>query len=631
MISPASASTERAIRVEDAGADTPDLEAIYSDLEPMVRRLCCLYLGNVSDAEDATQETFVRLESRIGTLSGDPRWYAFRIARNICCEELTRRRRLRVAAARWAGGMGDRTEQEMARSESRDLLRRVKDRLSPEELLVFKCVADGLSIAEIARRMGTSESALGVRLCRSRKRIRTLFGAAAAVAGFLSAAGRWPRRLLAGRPRASLAIAGAPATLASMAVLGSFSLAVLYGHGGLTPNAVVPFSGASLNAAEGADNLPLVHPTVAPAPRAAAADGGARSSGHAPSAGGLATSFTDPSTTATIGTTGFSSIVASPGFSNDHTVFAAGSSTQACGNPVLCFVLFRSTDGGASWEVLRASHFGGGTILLPPDYPSDATIFAAGAFGLQRSDNGGTSFHVVVPGAAPAAVSPASTPGDTRILVASNPLVSYDSASGAVTPGPVMPAGLTTLDSVAFAGTGGIFFVTGERVDPAAADSGGLSGTVIRCAPLIGCAVVESAPGVSNLQLMASPTFDTDHTVFASAKTALLRSQDGGATFTDIAAPAGATWQAAALAGDRDGSVVFAFSQLATGGRLLRSPDAASSFTRVEPGLQARDVLVTLSILPDGTMLGSGTDTASGDTLGIQCSRDSGQHWNATC
>lgn len=629
MAGPVSASAERVTLVECPEAAEADLASIYGDVAPMVRRLCCLYLGNVSDAEDATQETFVRLNRRIDSLTGDPRWYAFRIARNVCCEELTRRRRSTVAAARWAGGMTDQTEHELARSESRDLLRRVRDRLSPEELQVFKAVADGLSVAEIAQRLGVNESALGVRLCRARKRMRAIFGTAAAVAGVIAGLGRWPRRLFAGRPRASLALMGAPATLASMVVIGSFSFAVLYWHGDLQPNAVVPFSGESLRGAAAAGPSP-VHPTVAPAPIAEAAGGGGpRSSGHAPSAGGLATSFTDPSTTATIGTTGFTSIVASPDYSNDHTVFASGSSTQACGNPALCFVLFRSTDGGATWTGLKASRFGGGTILLPPSFPADGTIFAAGALGLQRSDDGGASFHVVVPGAAPAAVSPQSTRGDTRIVVGLDPLVVYDSTTGSITPGPVLPAGLTSVDSLAYAGSGSVLFVAAEKIDPVAAASGSVTSAVVRCAVSAGCATVASAV-TSGLELVPSPAYDIDHTLVAYAGSVMLRSQDGGATFTGVPSPAGTTWRVFAPAGRGSPGTAFAFSQAARGGRLLLTQDGATSFGAVAPGLAAGDLLTVLNVLPDGTMLGSGL-TGSGGTLGLECSIDQGQHWSSTC
>ena len=609
------------------------IAALYGELEPMVRRLCTVYLGNLDDAEDATQETFVRLSGRLNGLKGDPRWYALRVARNICCEERQRRRRSTAAASRWAGGMLDCSEHELARTESRDLLRRIRNHLSREELLVFNWVAEGLSVAEIAQRVGTTESALGVRLCRARKRMRMLFGAAAAVAGVAVVVGRAAARILRraaiARPRGSLALIGAPVTLLSAAALGSLGLAVLYGQVHAAPNAVVPLAGAATRA-----SLPALRggsATRSPVPDAAGTSRGGSQVDHAVTAGRLANAFTSPSTQASIATTDFTSIVASPAYASDHTIYAAGSNTKGCGNPALCYVLFRSTDGGRSWELLPATGFGGGTVLLPPSYPTDPAVFATGALGLQRSDDGGRTFRVVVPGAAPAAVSPLSSPGDARILVGSNPLLVYDGATGAVTPGPELPAGAGEPDSLSYAGRSGVVFVTAETLDPVGTATGGSAAEIIRCDASGTCGVVFRRPGVEGLNLVTDGSFDSDRTVLAFAAGTLARSSDAGMSFSAVAATGSYAWQSVAAGGGATSGLVFSFARTGSTGQLLVSRDGAATFSAVAPGLRGVADVSALVVLPDGSLLTSTRIDDSSTFLGLQCSTDQGQHWRNTC
>ena len=48
-----------------------DLVDLYRRHERRIFRLCRAYLMNPADAEDATQETFMRAAGRLGSLSGD--------------------------------------------------------------------------------------------------------------------------------------------------------------------------------------------------------------------------------------------------------------------------------------------------------------------------------------------------------------------------------------------------------------------------------------------------------------------------------------------------------------------------------------------------------------------------------
>lgn len=59
---------------------------------------------------------------------------------------------------------------------------------------------------------------------------------------------------------------------------------------------------------------------------------------------------------------------------------------------IQCSVLFRSTDGGTTWQKLPAKGLEADEIRLSPAYPHDPRIFAVGRLGLMVSGDGGHTF-----------------------------------------------------------------------------------------------------------------------------------------------------------------------------------------------------------------------------------------------
>lgn len=145
------------------------------------------------------------------------------------------------------------------------------------------------------------------------------------------------------------------------------------------------------------------------------------------------------------------SIAVSPDFARDRTVFAIGSRTDcvaSCTN-----VLFVSRDGGTEWTRLPAVGLFGEQLLLPPAYGrGDDRMFTAGPAGLQRSVDGGETFHFVggpatqIAGGGTAAISPRFNTGDPVMIVGSQSPFEYHDP-GVITPssysalvGPLDPA-----------------------------------------------------------------------------------------------------------------------------------------------------------------------------------------------
>ncbi len=181
------------------------------------------------------------------------------------------------------------------------------------------------------------------------------------------------------------------------------------------------------------------------------------------------------------------SLVVSPAFEQDGTIFAAG----------LDDGITISRDGGATWatanaELDDASAYG---LAVSPDYARDRTLFAATAAGLLRSRDGGDSWQTI---------------GDDTL----------PEAAGAVAVGPARGATPSLLLAVTL---GGLLFAsddTGETWRPLGDDFGG-AGVVA---------------------LAISPGFAKDETLFAGTRQAhpdgggdhllvLWRSNDGGASW----------------------------------------------------------------------------------------------------
>jgi RNA polymerase sigma-70 factor, ECF subfamily len=169
-----------------------DLGAIFEQHHGAVYRAAYRVTGNAMDAEDVLQTVFTRLLRRTGGPCADGRdaaqprldpsqavgSYLHRAAVNAALDLLRSRRRSRLVA------IGD-LEQELVDeagpgperlSSSRDLgrgLRAALARLSPRQAEIFTLrYLEGLGNLEIARLLGSSQTAIAVILHRARHRLK---------------------------------------------------------------------------------------------------------------------------------------------------------------------------------------------------------------------------------------------------------------------------------------------------------------------------------------------------------------------------------------------------------------------------------------------------------------------------
>jgi RNA polymerase sigma-70 factor (ECF subfamily) len=140
-----------------------------------VQRLCLRLLGRRADAEDATQEVFLKLFERARSFDGRARFstWLHRLTVNLCLHRMERER-LRLARALPEDGRAlvDPSAsplETLSRTEARETLERLLTRLSPEHraVLVLRELEE-LSYQEIAAALAVPEGTVMSRLSRAR-------------------------------------------------------------------------------------------------------------------------------------------------------------------------------------------------------------------------------------------------------------------------------------------------------------------------------------------------------------------------------------------------------------------------------------------------------------------------------
>lgn len=156
----AGASDDLRLAAGCAAGDGKVFEEIYRRFGERMKSVAWGHLGNVSDAEDAVQETFLKIHRAAKTFTAEASFstWAYRILVNTCYDVLRRRkRRIEETNLDDAFESSERTAPSVD-DHKRIALRRMLDELPEQRRAVFTLFEiDGMSHAEIAEILGISE------------------------------------------------------------------------------------------------------------------------------------------------------------------------------------------------------------------------------------------------------------------------------------------------------------------------------------------------------------------------------------------------------------------------------------------------------------------------------------------
>lgn len=494
-------------------------------------RLCMRQLGDPNDAEDAAQETFRRaLQQRDGVV-GDPLPWLIAVARNVCIDELRRRRSGRTALERTAAaGSASQSDAEGEDNPERVVVGRMfvhelLGRLTPaERRVVAGTVMDGQSGGEVAASLGVTASTARVLLARAREKMRRyLSDGQAAMNGLVFLGWRTSMRVrhrvlarpVAMQPRVELLF---PALVMTA----------------LVSSTGAPVVAPSASGSDAADRFLAAHRV------AWMETGGVTRSGVAASQqGGVAHPLPAQRPAPPSGTTGAGTPIGllmpapkpdqvwvtdfapSPNYRSDHTIYMVG--TGSCAG--WCQQLFRSSDGGATWTHVPTQSMYGPQLLIPATSYGAGRFYAAGNDLLQVTTDSGAHFNEYSPllgfaTAAPAWLRAQVVVSDVALSLidgtqVAHPIASFGPAESAAGPALLLPS----------ASPGG--FVALQLVQNFLV---GGPDTLLSCGAG-GCTPMSQVPLSGNVQLLASPDFASDHTLIAVGGGVAV-SRDGGMSFT---------------------------------------------------------------------------------------------------
>ncbi len=149
-----------------------DILAIYDRNVDTVYRVCYSYMKNAQDAEDLTQETFLRLMAKAPALENPLHEKAWLIvtASNLCKDMLKK----------WWRSNADIDDYQDLAMEDLQMDNPVMEAIlalpRDHKTAVYMFYYEGYSTAEIARYENCSESTVRSRLFRARKQLLTMLG-----------------------------------------------------------------------------------------------------------------------------------------------------------------------------------------------------------------------------------------------------------------------------------------------------------------------------------------------------------------------------------------------------------------------------------------------------------------------
>ena len=151
----------------------------YLPLAPMLYRIAFHILEQQDEAEDAVQETFLKLWEMRGKLDDveSAKAYSIRILKNECLDRLRKAKKSVPADQVLVREPISPTDEQIdARRRLEKVLGAIKSLPDSQKQVLLLRTVEGLSYEEISKKMGMSQLTLRVLLTRARGALRNLSG-----------------------------------------------------------------------------------------------------------------------------------------------------------------------------------------------------------------------------------------------------------------------------------------------------------------------------------------------------------------------------------------------------------------------------------------------------------------------
>ncbi len=152
-----------------------DFQSLYRAYYANIYRFIFGMTGNGAEAEDLTQETFLKLYEYLqgnGGLDHYKAW-TYRVAANLTCNLLKRRTTFRkIMSGQFFAGVDDNdAERHCLKAQEAKLVREALDSLSLRDRTILGLYQENLSYNEIAGALDINVSSVGKILSRARQRL----------------------------------------------------------------------------------------------------------------------------------------------------------------------------------------------------------------------------------------------------------------------------------------------------------------------------------------------------------------------------------------------------------------------------------------------------------------------------
>lgn len=150
-------------------------KVIYNDYSAKVQRLCLGYTGNVAEAEDVLQETFIKAWQNFDKFRGDAQvsTWIYRIAVNTCLQYIKKQKGKKEIDVATVSHKIKATEDN--KEEQVQILYKCISKLSEMDRLIITLLLEEVSYAEMATITAITEGNLRVKIHRIKQQISNLY------------------------------------------------------------------------------------------------------------------------------------------------------------------------------------------------------------------------------------------------------------------------------------------------------------------------------------------------------------------------------------------------------------------------------------------------------------------------